>query len=393
MQTVLAARWIIDGTGRPPIEDGRILVSDNIIVAVADAREVQNPAGAEVLDLGDVTLMPGMIDVHNHLSLDMSRGDVEAQLKASEADRLIHGIQLLRRNLRAGITTMRLCGESRNYIDVSCKRAVEDGRLYGPRLLVSGKAVTSSHGHGLAAGADGVDEVRTAVRQNLRAGADLIKIMVTGGLSDKHESPLSYFYSSEEITAAVDEAHRAGKRIAAHAHGGPGLRYCLEAGIDTIEHGAYVTTEDIALFLEKKAWLVGTLGVVFHPEGLERAFRHVPYIVEKVRQGRTVVGRNIKQAIDAGVRFTLGSDSMQGRMAFEIECLVSLGVKPLEAIVAATKRAAECCGLESHTGTLEPGKWADIIGVQGNPLGDIGALERVGFVMKAGQRYDQISFP
>ena len=389
MAILLKSKWLIDGTGRGPIAHGRVLVSDSVIAAVGHAREVPHPSGAEVLDLGDGTLMPGLIDVHGHLSLDMSRGDVETQLKEQEADRLIRGIQILRRNLKAGITTMRLCGESRNFIDVTCKRAVEDGRLYGPRLLVSGKALSPSHGHGVSAGVDGVEDVRLAVRQNIRAGADLIKILVTGGLAGKHESPLSYFYSFEEIRIAVEEAHRAGKRVAAHAHGGPGLRYCLEAGVDTIEHGAYISDEDIGLFLEKQAWLVITLGIVYHPDGLERAFAHVPYIVEKVYQARKETGRNLKRAIDAGVHYTLGSDSMQGHMAFEIECLVSLGVPPLQAIVAATKRAAECCGIESHTGTLEPGKWADIICVQGNPLDDITTLERVGLVMKAGRRYDQ----
>ncbi|CAG0990840.1 hypothetical protein ANRL3_02764 [Anaerolineae bacterium] len=393
MPILLKAKWLIDGTGRAPIANGRVLVADGVIAAVGEPNNVPTPPGIQVLDIGDGTLLPGLIDVHSHLSLDMSRGDVEAQLKEQESDRLIRGVEILRRNLKAGITTMRLCGESRNFIDVTCKRAVEDGRLYGPRLLVSGKALSPSHGHGVSAGVDGVEDVRLAVRQNIRAGADLIKILVTGGIAGKHESPFSYFYSPEEITVTVEEAHRAGKRVAAHAHGGPGLRYCLEVGVDTIEHGAYVSNEDIALFIEKKTWLVATFGVIFHPDGLERAFAHVPYIVQKVHHARKDVDCNIKNAIDAGVRYTLGTDSMQGRMAFEIEHLVGLGVKPLDAIVAATKNAAECCGLESRTGTLEPGKWADIISVLGNPLDDITALERIHLVMKAGQRYDQISFP
>ena len=155
MPSLLKARWVIDGTGRGPIANGRVLVSDGVIAAVGELDDVSVPFGTEVLDLGDGTLLPGLIDVHNHLSLDMSRGDVEAQLKEQESDRLIRGVEILRRNLKAGITTMRLCGESRNFIDVTCKRAVEDGRLYGPRLLVSGKALSPSHGHGVSAGVDG----------------------------------------------------------------------------------------------------------------------------------------------------------------------------------------------------------------------------------------------
>ncbi|HBY95907.1 MAG: amidohydrolase family protein [Ardenticatenaceae bacterium] len=390
---LLKARWLIDSIGRAPIDDGRVLIVDGRIAAVGRADTVSASPGAEVIDLGEATLLPGLIDVHGHLSLDMSRGDVEAQLQEPTPERLIRGVQILRRNLKAGITTMRLCGESRNFIDIACKRAVTNGRLPGPRLLASGNAITSSHGHGLGPAADGVDEVRNAVRRNIQAGADLIKIMVTGGLSGKHESPFSYSYSFEEIAAAVEEAHRAGKRVAAHAHGGTGLRYCLEAGVDTIEHGAYMSEDDIALALEKKAWVVGTFGVVFHPDGLERAFAHVPSIVEKVRQARSEIGHNFKKVVDAGVRYTLGSDSMQGHLAFELECLVTFGVSPFEAIIAATKRAAEACGLEAHIGTLEPGKWADIIGVPGNPLDDITALRRVNLVIKAGTRYDQMSFP
>jgi imidazolonepropionase-like amidohydrolase len=227
--------------------------------------------------------------------------------------------------------------------------------------------------------------VRRGIRETFQRGADFIKIFATGGVSSVGTSLGSSVYSREEVRAAVEEADRVGRYVAAHAHGGAGLRLALEEGVATIEHGALMDDQDLQLLLDKRAWLVATLSILFHPEGIEKGDASRPAIMEKVRRARDVVAERFPRVLRAGVRLAVGTDSMHGEMPFELEMLVRFGLSPTAALVAATRGGAEACRIDGETGTLTPGKRADLIALEADPLADITALRRVCFVMKDGR--------
>lgn len=383
--------WLIDGTGMPPLKDGLVLVQDDKITAVGRADEISLPEETHVLSLKGQTILPGLIEVHGHLGLDRRLGNVAAQIQDAVPIRALRAASLLRQNLRAGITTMRLVGDTTGVVDFACRQAVAQGLLPGPRLLVSGRPIASTYWYGVGKGIDGPEEVCQAVRAATKAETDVIKLMATSGLANPVLPPTVATYSEEEIAVAVAEAQRARKRIAVHAHGGPMLRHCAELGVDTIEHGAFADDDDIETLARTGTWLVCTLGILYHPQyGLEPAFRERGE-GEKLLLLRQQVRATLSRAFEAGVKYTVGTDGLH-LVAYELECLVDLGLSPMEAIVAATGSAAQACGLADHTGTLKPGKWADLIAVPGNPLQHITTLNRVTLVMKEGQRYDTLSW-
>jgi len=236
-----------------------------------------------------------------------------------------------------------------------------------------------------------VDEVRRGARENLRRGANHVKIFVTGGVSSPGTTPTSSAYTREEIRAAVEEADRVGTYAAAHAHGGPGLRLAVQEGVGTIEHGALASDEDVALMIERRVWLICTFSIFMHPTGIEQGDGQRPAIMEKVRWSRRVVDENFPRHLASGIRFACGTDSMHGLMPFELQTLVRLGVSPRDALLAGTRWGAEACRVDREVGTIEPGKRADLIAVEGNPLTDMTALERVSLVMKDGQIYQGAS--
>ncbi|CAG0944548.1 hypothetical protein ANRL1_01813 [Anaerolineae bacterium] len=381
MTTIIKARRIIDGTGRAPIEPGMLRIEGECIAEVGTPDQVSIPNGSEVIDLGEQTLLPGLIDVHAHISLP-------PQLRESDAVRAFWITQNLRRYLKSGCTTLRVVGEF-NFVDIQCKRAIESGVIVGPRLIVSGSPLHS--GHGLPSPVNGVENTRKAVRANIKAGADLTKMFVTASIMARDQSPTECQYSKEEIEMAVVESHRAGKPVAVHAHGGIGLQYSLDAGVDTVEHGAFIEDSDIELFLKKGAWLVETNALLYHPDGIQRRAFADPELKERVLRSRETAGRRFERAHQAGVKYTVGTDNMIGHLAYECKLLVDFGVPPLQAVCAATGRAAEACGVADRWGTLKPGMFADMISVAGNPLEDIAALYQVGLIMKGGRRYDTIS--
>ena len=381
MTIAIKARRIIDGTGRAPIEAGVLLIEGECIAAVGEAEQIPIPNGAEIMDLGDQTLLPGLIDVHAHISLP-------AQLRESDAVRAFWITKNLRRYLKSGCTTLRVVGEF-NFADIACKRAIESGVIVGPRLIVSGSPLHS--GHGLPNPVNGVEATRKAVRQNIKAGADLTKIFVTASIMAHDQSPTGCQYSKEEIEMAVEESHRAGKPVAVHAHGGIGLQYSLEAGVDTVEHGLFIEDSDVELFLKKSTWLVETNAFLYHPDGCQRRAFADPELKDRVLRTRETAGRRFERAHEAGVKYTVGTDNMIGHLAYECKLLVDFGVSPMQAVCAATGRAAEACGVADRCGTLKPGMFADVISVAGNPLEDIAALYKIGLIMKGGQRYDAIS--
>jgi imidazolonepropionase-like amidohydrolase len=282
-------------------------------------------------------------------------------------------------------------GEER-WLDVVFKEEIERGTVPGPRLLVATRPLTASNGHGRALSAfDGSDEVRKGARENLHAGAAFLKIFLTGGVSSTRGGLNAPNYTREEVRAAVEEAERRGTYVAAHAIGGPGIRLGVAEGVRTIEHATLASDEDLVFIKEHGAWVVLTQAIMLHPTGIEQGDRDNPAIMAKLRDARGRAAECYRAIIASGVRYTIGTDSMHGLMAFEIAQLVQWGATPTEALLAATQRAAQCCCMDDRVGTLEEGKLADLIMLHGNPLEDIRAVEQVRSIMKGGQRYDRLS--
>jgi imidazolonepropionase-like amidohydrolase len=386
--TVRAVRCgtLFDGTGAAPVPNAVVIVNDGRITAVGTTV----PPGAETMDLSDRFVMPGLIDCHSHASIVPGEGDQLGQLCRGPVPQALAATRNLRKDLAAGTTTMRIMGEE-HFVDVDVRDGIEAGVITGPRLLVAGRGLAANNGHGRALTSyDGVDEVRRGARENLRRGASHVKIFVTGGVSSPGAAPTSSAYTREEIRAAVEEADRAGTYAAAHAHGGPGLRLAVQEGVGTIEHGALAADEDIALMIERRVWLICTFAIFMHPTGIEQGDGQRRAIMDKVHWARRVVAETFPRHLASGVRFACGTDAVHGCMAFELQTLVRLGVSPGNALLAGTRWGAEACRIDADTGTLEPGKRADLIAVAGNPLADIAAMERVSLVMKDGVIYDGV---
>ena len=423
MTIAIKSSQIIDATGASPIRNGVVLVENGMILDVGREADLGIPDGAEVIDLGEDTILPGLVDPHTHMTINPGKrgllGQLEGleQLDAQQGARATHNLRL---DLKSGITTQRVIAEV-NWNDIGVRNAIEDGWIPGPRMLCATRGITSSHGHGAPSWMfDGVENIRKAVRDNLQMGADFIKILVLDRTPDMAS------YSFEEIQVAVDEAHRAGKLITAHAGANPGtsLRLCLEAGVDSVEHAIPVTDEQIDLYLDTDTAFVRTFTIGFQTatdwdwftgkdiEGRVDVMRQIVRdtienppeandfadyyklgvtLQDRVKQTYDVVVPMFNKAVERGVRWTVGMDSMHGLIGYEIGSLVEWGLSPMEAIIGATKQAAEVCGVDDDCGTLEPGKRADIISVDGDLMDDIWSIARVNFIMKAGQRLDHIS--
>ena len=379
-KTLIKGSLVIDGMGNPPIERGAILVEGERILRVGKEEEFKGETSIHVLDCGDQTLLPGLIDCHNHLSLDPRLENYLYRMADPIPALTLRACETMKIDLRSGVTTSRCLGD-KGFLDVECKKAVAEGRIEGPRILVATRGIRAFHGHGFVGYPfSGVDQIRNVVRENLAAGADLIKIYITGTLRGPKAIP-SYF-SKEEIQTAVDEAHRVGIPVATHCIGGIGFEWAIETGIDVIEHGYFLTDWEIDLLVKSGRWLVMTPSIFFTDNRVQKL--PTDLIDGHLRQ-RDEVGQRMKAAIKAGVKFAVGTDGMHGGIAQEIQYLMDFGATASQALMAATYHAAKVCGLEESIGTLEPSKYADIIGVKGNPLEDMGALKRVKTVISCGR--------
>ena len=375
---------LFDGTGADPIRDTVVLVNDGRITAVGPAATTAIPVDAEVVDLRDRFVMPGLIDAHSHISIVPGMGDQIGQLRQATVKQALRATRNLRADLFAGTTTMRVMSEE-SFLDLDVREAIDGGVVPGPRLLCGTRGITASNGHGRAYTAfDGVDEIRHGVRENFQRGADHAKIFATGGVASTGTTLKACVYTREEIRAAVEEAERAGKYAAAHAHGGPGLRMSVEEGVATIEHGALATDDDIALMKERGVWLICTFSIFLRPHGIEQGDGRNPAIMEKMLWARRVVDENFPRHLASGVRFALGTDSVHGQMPFEMATLVRLGVSTKNALLAGTRWGAEACRIDAELGTLAVGKRADLIAIEGDPLKDIQAMRHVRLVIKDG---------
>ncbi len=368
-----------------------MLVEGDRISAVGPLESLAVPSDTARLELAEETLLPGLIDLHNYLSVDPHLPNPLAQIYGTDmAARGWTAARNLRHDLRSGVTTLRVMGEGHAF-DVVVRDAVEAGRVPSPRLLTSGAPITPSHGHQAPpVGFDGVEGVRLGVRRNLKAGVDWIKLVLTGGVNAVGLGPTDCAYSPAEIVVAVEEARRVGRRVAAAAHGGEPVAMAMEAGVTTIEHGALFGPTEIEAVIKHDGYLVLTPSRFFHADGIERSAKNSPAILATLMRVREVMGEFVPEAIKSGLRIVLGTDNMHGYLPADVAYLVHLGASPAAALRAATGLAAEAAGL-ADTGRIARGCRADLLAVRGNPLDDISALQNIRLIMKAGRRYEHLS--
>lgn len=399
--TVVRASWLIDGSGAPPVANAVIVVRGDRIEAVGPAASVTIPAGARVIDLPGHTLLPGLIDCHVHITGMPGDGGDTAELKETDAHKAIYGVVNARITLEAGFTTVRDVGAG-SYATVALREQIDKGLVPGPRLVVAtrGLGITGGHGDingwspeldlpGTAEIADGVEELRKAVRRQVKFGADFIKVVASGGVLSSGDAPSAVQYTFEELRTVVEEAAHSGRKVAAHAHGAASIVDASRAGVASIEHGSLVDEAGIRAMKEHGTYMVPTLYTLDFIVD-EGAAHGVPeYGIAKARAMRQAQRENLRRAWQAGVKFAYGTDAAvfpHGRNGRDFDILVrQLGVPPLEAIRMATSSAADLLGLADRVGTLKGGHLADLVAVEGNPLDDVRRLEHVAFVMKGGQ--------
>ena len=377
-------RGVIDGTTAGLRAGAGLLVTNGRITAVTELDQVSG-RGVTVHDHGDHYAVPGFIDAHTHVTIRPGEGDQHGQLQQPAAWQAIRGIANLRRMLQSGVTTARIMTEIHD-IDFEFKARIASGEVTGPRLHVSGPGLSPPGGHGSAgAGVSGPENLRAAVRRNAAKGADHIKMFTTGGVSSSGTSLGSSNYSAEEIAATIDEAAKHGLPVSAHAHGGPGAELAVDAGIHSIEHGALLSADIIAKMGSRGTWLVATNSILFHPTGIEQGDASEPSIMAKVTQTRAAAEDSLRLARQAELPVAVGTDSMHGLIAFEMEWLVRHGWSELEALIAGTANGASVLN-DPSCGTLEPGKRADFVLLRRNPLEDISALYEVDHVFRGGRQ-------
>ena len=395
MATIFKNGNVIIGNGQR-IEKGAVAVDSNVITYVGPAKRFKIAKKDAFFDISGKTILPGLVDAHVHLCLDGSPDPMTSILKDSTPQLTLKAANHARQTLDAGVTTVRDMG-GRDYVDLAIRDGIESGLLQGPRMICSGRVICMTGGHGWQFGreADGTDEIREAVREQLKAGVDFVKLIATGGVMTKGVDPGATQFTLEELLAGVEEARKAGRRTATHAQGTEGIKNSLWAGVNSIEHGFFLDDEAIELMLEMNAYLVPTLNAPYQiiRGGVKKG---VPqYAVEKSKAVMKSHFQSVRRAYKSKIPIAMGTDAgtpfnCHGENLKEMELLVKAGMTPMEAIVAATKTASEVLALEKKVGTLEKGKLADLVVVNGDHLKDIRLLQnkdKILAIMKEGCFY------
>jgi len=396
-RVVVKAGRLLDVKSGQMLRDQAIVIENDKIVSVGAAKDA-NITGATVVDLSQATVLPGMIDAHTHLTMDPGHFGYDGLAISTPREALI-GAKNARITLLAGFTTVRNVGAG-GYSDIALRDAVNAGDIPGPRILASGPALGITGGHcdndllpyefhSTAEGvADGVEAVQHKVREVIKYGADIIKICATGGVLSKGDDPNASQFTLEEMKAIVADAHRLGRKVAAHAHGAQGVQMASEAGVDSIEHGHLMDDASIATLKKNGTYIVPTLYLMdWNRENADKA--HLPdFLKAKMAMVSAQGAKNLQRAFEAGVKVAMGTDAAvypHGLNAHELAVYVRLGMTPIQAIRTTTLNAADLLGWSDKVGSIEPGKWADIVAVDGDPLSDVAALQQVKFVMKGGE--------
>jgi imidazolonepropionase-like amidohydrolase len=404
---VLKAARMFDGKSNQMISPGILVVTDARIVDAGP--RAATPAGAEVIELGDATLLPGFMDAHTHITHERGADNALDRVGAIEmttAEKTLVAAELAKKTLMAGFTTIRNLG-AEDFIDIGLRNAIAKGRVPGPRILAAVRGIGTLGGHcdstnGFRFGlldprqelpnvAVGPDGMRQAVRWNIKYGADVIKTCASGGVLSLNDDVDSPQLTQEELNALVDQAHTQRRKTAAHSHGAEAAKRAVRAGIDSIEHGSFLDDEALRLMKEKGTFYVPTLMAVEGiKERLAAGARMDPRQERKARLAMDALDATVRKAVSLGVRIALGTDAgvyPHGRNAEELHLLVDRGMKPIDALKSATSVDAELFGISERTGTLEAGKLADVVAVPGDPLANIRVVEKVMFVMREGVVY------
>ncbi len=403
-RTLLRAGKVLDvHTGKETAAQTIVIEGENISAVSPTASTPAKP-GDRVVDLTAYTLMPGLIDVHTHLTM-ATNFDPYFELSMTPGKEAIIGVENAKVTLEAGFTSVRNVGAN-GFTDVALRDEINAAHIPGPHMQVSGPplGITGGHmdenllpeqyhvvGEGVA---DGIPAVQHMVRQNIKYGADLIKIGASGGVLSKGDDPQASQYTKEEMQAIVADAHRLGRKVAAHAHGAQAILWASEAGVDSIEHGSYLDDAGIAMMLKHGTYLVPTAYLI---DWMQQNGNLPAFYQQKMHDVSAVEKQNAIKAIKAGVKVALGTDAAvypHGLNAHELDVYVNqFGMSPLAAIQTGTVNAADLMGWTAKTGSLDPGKWADIIAVSGDPLADVKILQHVPFVMKSGVIYKNEAQP
>jgi imidazolonepropionase-like amidohydrolase len=378
--------------------DQTIIVTGGVISGISATSAAPKQTQDREIDLRSMTVLPGLIDVHTHLTMD-TNFDPYHELSTSVAKSALIGAHNAKVTLEAGFTSVRNVGAD-GYADVDLRDAINADLVVGPHMQVSGPALGITGGHcdenllpiqyHLQGGgvADGVEAVQHKTRETIKYGADLIKICATGGVLSKGDDPQASQYTQEELKAIVADAHRLGRKVAAHAHGAQGILWATQAGVDSIEHGSYMNDEDIAAMKAHGTYFVPTAYLI---DWIQKNGQLPAFYLQKMKDVSAVEKANARRAIAAHVKVALGTDAAvypHGLNAHELEVYVDqFGMSALAAIQTGTLNAADLMGWSDKIGALDPGKWADIIAVKGDPLGDVKLLQHVAFVMKSGVVY------